>query len=330
MVRLPAGSRKPGPRRGRTAYLFFLDTVDLGLVNTLSLTYSPGGNILTKSDVGTYAYSTQSKAVDSIAGTRPADYQYDANGNRTERNSDPTTWFSYNLPDRIDYGSDYAEFEYGAYRARTKQIAQTGANTVTTWYVGPHFERELSAGITTYRHNILFGGSTVAIIERPTSGPNTTTYVHRDHMQNVETLTGPSQSVVERFSFDAFGKRRNLNWSADAGDLRFTDSHTTERGYTGHEHLDNVRMVHMNGRVLDPIIGRVISADPLVPNPFNGQSYNRMSYVQNNPLSLIDPSGFEEAPPGHTPGDGLCSFFGLSCSPGYGWGDPFLEYGKGG
>ncbi|MEO1245770.1 MAG: hypothetical protein AAFX56_08845, partial [Pseudomonadota bacterium] len=47
-------------------------------------------------------------------------------------------------------------------------------------------------------------------------------------------------------------------------------------------------------------------------------------------LSLIDPSGFEEAPPGHTPGDGLCSFFGLSCSPGYGWGDPFLEYGKGG
>lgn len=53
----------------------------------------------------------------------------------------------------------------------------------------------------------------------------------------------------------------------------------------------------MNGRVQDPIIGRMISADPFVPNPLNGQSYNRYSYVVNNPLSLVDPSGFDEEAP---------------------------------
>jgi RHS repeat-associated protein len=61
-----------------------------------------------------------------------------------------------------------------------------------------------------------------------------------------------------------------------------------------HEHLDNLGLIHMNGRVQDPALGRFISADPYVPDWTSGQSYNRFSYVQNNPLTLIDPSGFQE------------------------------------
>lgn len=48
----------------------------------------------------------------------------------------------------------------------------------------------------------------------------------------------------------------------------------------------------MNGRVYDPELGRFLSADPLVQSPHNSQSYNRYSYVFNNPLSYTDPSGF--------------------------------------
>ena len=48
----------------------------------------------------------------------------------------------------------------------------------------------------------------------------------------------------------------------------------------------------MNGRIYDPFLGRVLSADPLVPAPHDMQSFNRYSYVFNNPLSLTDPSGF--------------------------------------
>ena len=50
--------------------------------------------------------------------------------------------------------------------------------------------------------------------------------------------------------------------------------------------------VHMNGRVYDPDLGRFISADPYVQYPMISQNYNRYTYVDNNPLSYTDPSGF--------------------------------------
>jgi RHS repeat-associated protein len=66
----------------------------------------------------------------------------------------------------------------------------------------------------------------------------------------------------------------------------------TDRGYTLHEHLDEVGVIHMNGRVYDPLIGRFMSADPFIQAPGNFQSYNRYAYVMNNPLAYTDPSGY--------------------------------------
>ena len=67
---------------------------------------------------------------------------------------------------------------------------------------------------------------------------------------------------------------------------------TTDRGFTLHEHLDEMGVIHMNGRIYDPLIGRFMSADPIIQAPGNLQNYNRYSYVMNNPLNLTDPSGF--------------------------------------
>jgi len=66
----------------------------------------------------------------------------------------------------------------------------------------------------------------------------------------------------------------------------------TDKGYTGHEQLDNVGLIHMNGRVYDPTLGRFLSADPNIQAPTNTQSLNRYAYVLNNPLSATDPSGY--------------------------------------
>ncbi|MBP7140668.1 MAG: hypothetical protein KBA71_02080 [Opitutaceae bacterium] len=48
----------------------------------------------------------------------------------------------------------------------------------------------------------------------------------------------------------------------------------------------------MNGRVYDPVLGRFLSADPFVDDAADSQSYNRYSYVSNNPLNHTDPSGY--------------------------------------
>jgi RHS repeat-associated protein len=57
--------------------------------------------------------------------------------------------------------------------------------------------------------------------------------------------------------------------------------------------LDNLNLTHMNGRVYDQNLGRFLSADPFITEPLNTQNYNRYSYVYNNPLAYVDPSGFD-------------------------------------
>src|SRR5699024_1819205 len=49
----------------------------------------------------------------------------------------------------------------------------------------------------------------------------------------------------------------------------------------------------------NPGIGRWLSPDPTVPNPYNGQSLNRYSYVLNNPLTFVDPIGYCANGPGN-------------------------------
>jgi len=55
---------------------------------------------------------------------------------------------------------------------------------------------------------------------------------------------------------------------------------------------DAVGLVHMNGRVYDPSIGRFLSADPTVQSPFAAQDLNRYALRPEQPLELTDPSGF--------------------------------------
>jgi RHS repeat-associated protein len=68
--------------------------------------------------------------------------------------------------------------------------------------------------------------------------------------------------------------------------------HINIRSLTLLDRSDDLGLVHMNGRIYDPLLGRFLSADLVVQAPGDLQSYNRYSYVRNNPLSLTDPSGF--------------------------------------
>ena len=50
-------------------------------------------------------------------------------------------------------------------------------------------------------------------------------------------------------------------------------------------------LINMRARIYDPYLGRFLSADPVLPNAFDLQSFNRYAYVTNNPLKYTDPSG---------------------------------------
>lgn len=278
-----------------------LTSVRLNNIETLRLTYDALGNITSKSDVGVlYRYGESGAGPHSVTSIDTAEtanarvYSYDHNGNVLSRESAGNTlqWTSFNKPSQINYSGATLSFSYGPDRARYRQI--DGAKTI--YYIGNLFQVELEGTNVRSITNVYADGQAVFINQlQGLSAPDgwlNDWYLHRDHLGSIDTLTDGSGNVDERFSYDAFGKRRNADWTADTSDLLLGMNHETDRGYTGHEHLDRAKLIHMNGRVNDPIIGRFLSVDPIVPSIDVPQGLNRYSYVYNNPLTLTDPSGF--------------------------------------
>lgn len=276
-----------------------------------TVTYNKYGNILTK-DGRTYTYGTTAKPhqltqiTGSVHGASNPSYTYDANGNMLTGGGATVTWMSFNMVDAITQGSQTSSFRYGPEHQRVRQVAAYNGQNITTWYV-ESFELEQNSSTSTTQAKYYIAGKVLhidsATVGQPDlvggllgqPGPTTVTvstkYLHKDHLGSVVLITGQTGTVLERYSYDAWGKRRNLNgtdYTANGGHLLGE----TDRGFTGHEHLDHLGLVHMNGRIYDASLGRFMSADPFIAQPANLQNYNRYAYVNNNPLSYTDPTGF--------------------------------------
>ncbi|MGH8221387.1 MAG: RHS repeat-associated core domain-containing protein, partial [Woeseiaceae bacterium] len=251
-----------------------LDYSNRNGTQNLDVSYDANGNILTKGGQ-TYVYTRnatgctysfphlQPRAVHKIGSTV---YCYDANGNMTKRAGSNITYASYNLPTVINSGSNSSTLSYGAFRNRYKQVAVSSGATETTVYVAGLFEKvTLPSGVIEYRHYIPGGNGTTAIHTRRSTGINSTFYWHADHLGSPELFTDTGGTALVRPSFGAFGERRDgIDWNGapSAADLT-TLTGITRRGFTGHEHLDSVGLIHMNGRVYDPVAGRFLSSDPV-------------------------------------------------------------------
>jgi len=283
-----------------------------GIVN-LALRYDATGNVTWKSDVcpgsaDCYVYDPARRHAVVAAGERR--FYYDANGNMTSRAGAPLGWTSFNLPSYIGApgSSNYSQFWYGPDRNRWKQVARDAGTTETTLYVGGRLEKVTRSGVTAWKHYVESPTGLAALVVRDsTGGTPRTHYLLTDHLGSVDKVVRGTTSTVDvAQSFDAFGKRRGADWSgapsqADLAAIGFT----TRRGYTGQEQLDHLGLIHLNGRVYDPVLGRFTSADPSIHAPFDAQDLNRYSYAWNRPLSVVDPSGGEEVECLRAPG-GSC------------------------
>lgn len=278
---------------------------DAGAAHTIKLKYNALGNILEKSDLGGYSYTPGDKphAVRTAGGTS---YVYDANGNiqsASGMQSRTHVWNDFNQPESMALGGNKVEFSYDADLKRVKEITTSWSTKRTLFLVHPDnagglgFEREetrVSGSLTRNesRHYISVGGGTVVVKTLNDAGavdadPNLTHYWHKDVLGSIVAVTNASGAVVERMAFDAWGRRLRSSGRVDPS----VDPANGNRGYTGHEHLDELGLVHMNGRVYDPVLARFLSPDSIVEAPEMLQSYNRYTYVLNNPLKYTDPSG---------------------------------------
>ena len=241
---------------------------------------------------GSYRYGENNAGPHAVtqAGTR--NYTYDVNGNMVSGDGRTLTWSSFNKPTRMERNGRFAEFKYGPNHSRYQKMNHQGDVTL---YVGGLYERVAKPSETIQKHYIMAAGQLVAEHIVSTQNGTQTRYMHKDSLGSIDTITDNMAEVVDRRSYDAWGKLRDFDWKA--GETITKPSYETElpftnKAFTGHEQIQEVDLIHMNGRVYDATLGRFLSADPHIQAGSLSQSYNRYTYVMNNPLKFTDPSGY--------------------------------------
>jgi RHS repeat-associated protein len=130
-----------------------------------------------------------------------------------------------------------------------------------------------------------------AVITSGGGNPRKVEYLLKDRLGSVDAVANASGAVTETRGYDAFGKPRGGTW-ADLNPAKLASTNVTPKGFTQHEHLNQLELIHMNGRVFDYNVGRFTGVDPFIQFPLNSQSLNPYSYILNNPLSGTDPTGY--------------------------------------
>jgi RHS repeat-associated protein len=219
-------------------------------------------------------------------------YHYDANGNLTDGNGNTYTWSSYNKPLTVTGSSASAVFTYSPDRSLlTEDLTGSAGDHVQILDLGL-FEvvDDLTQGKVTYRHTIEADGAAVAeVIEQEDGSTETNYYVH-DHLGSVTVTLDATGHVLNRARHGAWGEPEDPKTGIPVTETA-TDG-LAHQGYTGHIDLTSLGIIHMGGRIYSIPLHRFLSADPNVQFPLSSQGYNRYAYVNNNPLSETDPTGY--------------------------------------
>ncbi|OJV19707.1 MAG: hypothetical protein BGO21_21840 [Dyadobacter sp. 50-39] len=250
-----------------------------------TVTYEPSGNIASKTDAG-QQFSYHPAKLNALAGII-------APTTALPMLTQDVTYTAFNQPDKITENGSGQPYEltytYGADYQRIKGVMKKNGALINTHYYFGSYEKDITTGVPDkHLHYIHTPAGLSAIVIRE-SGTDQYYYTYTDHLGSLLTLTAPNGTVILDQNFDAWGRLRHpANW--DYVNVPAPTSYLY-RGFTGHEHLTNFNLINMNGRMYDPVVGRVLSPDNFVQNPYSTQGYNRYSYVMNNPLKYTDPSG---------------------------------------
>ena len=123
--------------------------------------------------------------------------------------------------------------------------------------------------------------------------------MHKDYLGSILSISDEAGNKIEQRHYDAWGNLTHLQVNGGAimtdenqiRDFLSNGGLLVDRGYTSHEHFAEVGLIHMNGRLYDPLLRRFLNADENIQDMFNTQNYNKYGYVLNNPLMYADYDG---------------------------------------
>ncbi len=256
--------------------------------NIFNTVYNNAGNIINKTDAGAYSYNNI-KHVHAVTQVIGKTYMPSQKQN--------TSYTAFNKIAQIDEGSvgiiynqgGKLNFVYGLDNKRKKTILTKNQHKIK--YFFDSYEKTITKDGTITEYCFIPGGA----IYKTTNGVGEMLYTYTDHLGSITHVTDNAGNLLAEQSFDAWGRYRNPEtWKLlDVNSVANINirEYTNDRGYTGHEMLAEFALINMNGRLYDPVLGRMLSPDNYIQAPDFTQNFNRYSYVMNNPLKYTDPTG---------------------------------------
>ncbi len=263
--------------------------------------YDAKGRILENDQVGTIKYGNSAKIYQPTGMTLNAAGTQNYNNDLIQtvtynENNDPVfidgqkgdVAFQYGLTSmrqRVTFGGNFSADSDGKF---TKFYSEDGSFEVVKDNTTGKEKHVLYIGGTPYESDIIY-------IKNYDETGGSYKFLHKDYLGSILAISDEAGNKLEQRHFDAWGNFTHLQIGTGTiiTDKNIIDHAVLllERGYTGHEHFGEIGIIHMNGRLYDPLLRRFLNADENIQDPSNTQSYNKYGYVMNNPLMFNDPSG---------------------------------------
>ncbi|PEZ06747.1 hypothetical protein CN326_09725 [Bacillus sp. AFS018417] len=230
------------------------------------------GNLTFKSDVGHYDYDSQGLLVSAGADT----FTYTRSGQMLSGPWGESHYDSIGRLISVIRGSEKMLCNYNHEGRRVRFQVSSGTSSQDIYTPDEMISIENQKAFA----YIMDGAVRVARINLGQEGIS---FLHGDHLGSTTLVTDFTGHVLQRVYYDPFGAvLENKIMNGEEG---------TNYLYTGKCWDNWADLFYMGARFYNPKLGRFLTPDTIIPELYQPQAWNRYSYVQNNPLRFIDPTG---------------------------------------
>lgn len=279
--------------------------------NQQTFTYDVYGNLLqidTTTTPGgtasaTYALNAAtnqlSDSTQCATGTTCFSATYDPNtGNQlTSSSGIASQWDTLGMMNALDAGARHEWYVYDANNERVLIVKRAPSSTAETRVYsmrGPDakVQREIVDQVSNGHHwswqkDYVYAGSRLITSIIPEAAGEARRHFHPDHLGTPLLITDDRGFRLSLHKYFPFG-----------AEAPGSDSDTERMKFTGHERDFGAGpgqdLDYMHARYYTPVMGRFLSVDPAPADKAAPQSWNRYTYVRNNPINKVDPDGREE------------------------------------
>jgi len=229
---------------------------------SIAVDFSDNGNILSKSDAGN-DYGYDPNKINAVNCINEPNYSELSIYNQT------ISYTPFFQPDIVNENGMSQIFSYGSNHQRIKSLfIDTDGSYEERIYLGD-YETFDDGTSTSQLHYVSVGRGIHMIIAR--DGGNENYYRAMTDYQGSVLYLGDTNGDEYFLNYDAWGRNRDATTLEYTGGILATD--WMNRGYTGHEHMDAFQIINMNGRMYDPVIGRMLSPDRDIDRSSNQCGY---------------------------------------------------------